>query len=624
MTDTRLLDKAKTLPKLPGCYLMKNKLGEIIYVGKAKDLKARVTSYFNNSAKTPKTEILVTRITEFEFIITKSDAESYVLENNLIKEHAPKYNIRLKDDKSYPYVIVDKKNDFARLQYVRRPKRDKNKIMFGPYPHGYGISQVLRALNKAFTLRDCSDYEMKSRKTPCLLYQIHQCSAPCVDKISYKDYQLDLNYAIDFLNGGKKSQKSVKHLKSKMMSYAEGEEFEKAAVIRDQLEVLEEFLEKNNSQSVENLDEQFMDVIAYYDGSEDIDISIYMIRSGNLLGHKSFHFPASELINDIEEEVMSFLMQYYSTTQEELPRHVVCDFASENKKDFNEALNGILSAKVKVPIKTGKYQSLLDSTKQHAEENQRVRLLNQNSVYVGLNKLKDLLNLKERPRTIECYDVAIWQGKSPTASQVSFHDGKPDKKKYRYYHMKERPEGNNDFAMMEELFCRRLDNGHLPDLFVVDGGKGQLNVVVKVLEEVGIDIPVVSIAKAKSGKGNSFRDSHILKTEERLFIPGRSNPVILNKSPALFRLIVSMRDEAHRFSRVLHHKAEKKRFFKSWLDDVSGIGERVKQKILTRMNFPFNHLKEMSQVEIKEKFDLTEQQARSIKEYLESINSERE
>lgn len=624
MTDTRLLDKAKTLPKLPGCYLMKNKLGEIIYVGKAKDLKARVTSYFNNSAKTPKTEILVTRITECEFIITKSDAESYVLENNLIKEHAPKYNIRLKDDKSYPYVIVDKKNDFARLQYVRRPKRDKNKIMFGPYPHGYGISQVLRALNKAFTLRDCSDYEMKSRKTPCLLYQIHQCSAPCVDKISYKDYQLDLNYAIDFLNGGKKSQKSVKHLKSKMMSYAEGEEFEKAAVIRDQLEVLEEFLEKNNSQSVENLDEQFMDVIAYYDGSEDIDISIYMIRSGNLLGHKSFHFPASELINDIEEEVMSFLMQYYSTTQEELPRHVVCDFASENKKDFNEALNGILSAKVKVPIKTGKYQSLLDSTKQHAEENQRVRLLNQNSVYVGLNKLKDLLNLKERPRTIECYDVAIWQGKSPTASQVSFHDGKPDKKKYRYYHMKERPEGNNDFAMMEELFCRRLDNGHLPDLFVVDGGKGQLNVVVKVLEEVGIDIPVVSIAKAKSGKGNSFRDSHILKTEERLFIPGRSNPVILNKSPALFRLIVSMRDEAHRFSRVLHHKAEKKRFFKSWLDDVSGIGERVKQKILTRMNFPFNHLKEMSQVEIKEKFDLTEQQARSIKEYLESINSERE
>jgi excinuclease ABC subunit C len=624
MTDTRLLDKAKTLPKLPGCYLMKNKLGEIIYVGKAKDLKARVTSYFNNSAKTPKTEILVTRITEFEFIITKSDAESYVLENNLIKEHAPKYNIRLKDDKSYPYVIVDKKNDFARLQYVRRPKRDKNKIMFGPYPHGYGISQVLRALNKAFTLRDCSDYEMKSRKTPCLLYQIHQCSAPCVDKISYKDYQLDLNYAIDFLNGGKKAQKSIKHLKSKMMSYAEGEEFEKAAVIRDQLEVLEEFLEKNNSQSVENLDEQFMDVIAYYDGSEDIDISIYMIRSGNLLGHKNFHFPASELINDIEEEVMSFLMQYYSTTQEELPRHVICDFASENKKDFNEALNGILSTKVKVPIKTGKYQSLLDSTKQHAEENQRVRLLNQNSVYVGLNKLKDLLNLKERPRTIECYDVAIWQGKSPTASQVSFHDGKPDKKKYRYYHMKERPEGNNDFAMMEELFCRRLDNGHLPDLFVVDGGKGQLNVVVKVLEEVGIDIPVVSIAKAKSGKGNSFRDSHILKTEERLFIPGRSNPVILNKSPALFRLIVSMRDEAHRFSRVLHHKAEKKRFFKSWLDDVNGIGERVKQKILTRMNFPFNHLKEMSQVEIKEKFDLTEQQARSIKEYLESINSERE
>jgi excinuclease ABC subunit C len=617
--NLRLLDKAKSLPKYSGCYLMKNNHGEIIYVGKAKDLKARVTSYFNNGAKTPKTQVLVTRIVDFEFIITKSDAESYVLENNLIKEHSPKYNIRLKDDKSYPYVVVDPKNDFARLLYVRKPRRAKDRIMFGPYPYGFNISATIRSLIKAFTLRDCSDHELKNRTTACLLYQIHQCSAPCINKISAEDYQVDLNRAMDFLHGGKKAIKSTQFLKDKMMTLAENESFEKAAVIRDQLKILEEFLEKNNSQSVENLDEQFMDIIAYYESSEDIDISIYMIRSGNLLGHKSFHFPASELIEDVEEEVMSFLLQYYSTTQEELPTHIICPFESKNKKDFAQALKSILGRNLKLPVRVGKFETLIESTNRHAQENQRVRLLNQNSVYVALNKLKDLLNLKERPRTIECFDVAVWQGKSPTASQVSFHDGKSDKKNYRYYHMQERPEGNNDFAMMEELFCRRLDNGHLPDLFVVDGGKGQLNIVKKVLDEVGIDIPVVSIAKAKSGNGNTFQDSQVSRTQERLFIVGRSNPVILGKSPALFRLIVSMRDEAHRFSRVLHHKAEKKRFFKSWIDEVPGLGERAKHKILTNMNFPLEHLKEMSEDEIKEKINLTQQQARSIKRYLNSL-----
>lgn len=624
MAATGLLDKAKTLPTMPGCYLMKDRYNEIIYVGKAKNLKSRVTSYFNNSVKTPKTEILVSRIKDFEFIITDTDAESYVLENNLIKEHTPKYNIRLKDDKSYPYVVIDLAQDFPRLLYLRRPKRSKDKLMFGPYPQGFAIGQVLRSINKAFSLRDCSDHELKNRKTACLLHQIHQCTAPCVQKITIDEYKSNLELAINFFKGGKSAKESYEFLTNKMMNYAEIEAFEKAAVIRDQLDILKEFLEKNNSQSVENLDEQFMDVIAYYEGTEEIDISIYMIRSGNLLGHKNFNFPASELIDDVEEEVLSFLLQYYSNTQEELPKHIVVDLIKDKKELFSLALFNIIGQKIKIPSGLKKYQSLIDSTFKHAQENQRVRLLNQNSVYVALNKLKDLLELKEIPRTIECYDVAIWQGKSPTASQVSFHDGKSDRKKYRYYHLQERPEGNNDFAMMEELFCRRLDNGHLPDLFVVDGGKGQLSTVVKVLKEVGIDIPVVSIAKSKSGKGDSFKDKYVSKTEERLFIPGRSNPVILNKSPALFRLIVSMRDEAHRFSRVLHHKAEKKRMFKSWIDDIPGIGEKTKQKILVKMNFPLSHLKQMNVEEIKNEFDLSDDMARSIKKYFESTNLEHE
>lgn len=558
-----LLDKANTLPKKPGCYFMKNKNGEVIYVGKAKNLKSRVGSYFNNSSKTPKTQILVSHVRDFDFIITGSDAESYVLENNLIKKHRPKYNIRLKDDKSYPYLSINNNHDFPRLEYVRRPKKNKGVELYGPYPTGSNIGNTIQVVTKAFGLRDCSDHEFKARTTPCILYQMKQCSAPCVDYVYKEEYQKELDLALNLFKGKRKAAQSVEYLKDKMHKKAEEEQFEHAALLRDYISEIELFLENSYEQSVEFMDEKNADIISFYQGESEIDISIYLIRGGALLGHRNYNFLNQDMFEQAQEEVLLYLLQYYSKNDEVLPERIITSLSKENSKNLEEALIKLNEGELKLKVESSskKYAPILEMTHKHAEETQRVRLENEESVYTGLHRLKELLGLKQRPKTLEGYDVAIWQGKSPAASQVVFYEGAPDKQGYRYYHLEERPEGNNDFAMMREVFERRLKYKNFPDVFVVDGGKAQVNTVVKVLEELEIDVPVVGIAKARDLSSGNYKAEEISKSEERLIIPGRANPYILNKCPSLYRIIVQLRDEAHRFSRKLHHKAEEKRLF---------------------------------------------------------------
>ena len=606
-----LLDKANTLPQQPGCYLMKDKNGRVIYVGKAKKLKSRVISYFNNSAKSYKTTYMVSHVSDFEFILTLSDAESFVLENNLIKEHSPKYNIRLRDDKSYPYIQVNWNEPYPRLEYVRRPKKSKGKELIGPYPTGSNISMVMRILTKSFELRDCSLTEFKTRKTPCLLYQMKQCSAPCVGHIDEKNYECDLNLAFGFFQGPLKAKRAVQKLHEKMIHFSESEEFERAAMIRDHIVLLEEFLQKSFDQKVESIQtDKNIDVWSFYVGEEEVDLSLYMIRSGLLLGQKNFHFIKGELIEELQDEILQKIMQYYSDPEELTPELVVLDYAEEEVRDIKEALKTIGEISV-LSNASKKFSPLLQMCRKHAEESQRVRIANADSVYVGLNKLKDLLNLKERPAHLECFDVAIWQGKSPTASQVVFEEGKPNKKKYRYYHLEERPEGNNDFAMMREVISRRLDNGDLPDVFVVDGGVAQVNTVCAVLRELNTELPVVGIAKSREVSG-SFKSKEIEKTEERLIIPGRSNPYILTKCPSLFKIIVSMRDEAHRFSRKLHHKAESKRVLSTWLDEVKGLGEESKKKILSQLSMSQDELKNYTVNDLVNYFGIKNPQAKAL------------
>lgn len=606
----KLLDKAKTLPRKPGCYLMKSSKDKVLYVGKAKDLKARVSSYFQKSAKSPKTEILVGHIRDFDFVLTDTEAEALVLENNLIKKHSPKYNIMMRDDKSYPYVTVDFNEEFPRLLYQRRVKRGPGKKVYGPFVHGTGISDVLRIIVKSFQLRDCTLREFQSRKEPCLLYQIKQCSAPCVGKITPKDYEEDLRLATNFFED--RGEQSLTVLEERMHSLAESEEFEHAAMIRDNLDVLKKFLEfsRQENAEIEGVDKN-IDIVAYHVGDIEVDLAVYLIRNGLLLGHKNFHFPVVDCSEEIESEVINFFFQYYSSGSEALPDVISTTFSKQNNKLFQEALKTISPIRVVSPKSKGlNLESLMKLTQDHAKEHQRVRITNEDSVYVGLNKLKELLSLKERPVTLECYDIAIFQGQSPTAAQIVFKDGKPDKKSYRYYHLTEREEGNNDFAMMSEVLQRRLDNGDLPDVFIVDGGKGQLGAFLKVLEEASIDIPVCAIAKAKA-KGD-FEKEKIERSEERLFIPNRTNPYYLAKNKSLFKIITQMRDEAHRFSRKLHHKAEKKRTFGSWVDQVEGVGPKTKEKILSQIEHSPTDIARMEVDEIVEKLGISPKIARNI------------
>lgn len=557
LVTVKLEEKAKLLPTKPGCYLMKNKDQQIIYVGKAKNLRSRVTSYFNNSAKNAKTDILVSHIVDFDFIMTTSDAESFVLENTLIKKHTPKYNIRLKDDKSYPYVVINRNEPFPRLEFVRRVKRAKGVEVFGPFVTGSNVWEIIRILTQSFCLRDCTLSEFRKRKEPCLLYQMHQCSAPCVEKITTEDYERDLDCARDMFSGS--GNKTLRELEKRMFEASENEEFEKAAIIRDNLKILGDFANNFKQENAEHGDEKNLDIVAFYQGEIEVDISIYMMRNGVLLGHKNFNFSNLDIVETLEDSVLNFLFQYYSTTYDSLPDLIITQMDEENNEMLETGV-ATLSKNIRVRAPQKKYDSFLNLTRDHAFEQQRVRLLHEDSVYVGLNKLKDLLSLKERPVVLECYDVAIFQGSSPTASQIVFHDGKPDKKNYRYYHLEERPEGNNDFAMMRELIIRRSDNGSLPDVFIVDGGWGQVNVFKEALKELNIPIPVVGIAKSKNVRTkDGFKNEDIKKSEERLIIPGRANPYFLNQNRSLFKIIVQMRDEAHRFSRKLHHKEETKR-----------------------------------------------------------------
>ncbi|MDO9183116.1 MAG: excinuclease ABC subunit UvrC [Bacteriovorax sp.] len=558
----KMEEKARLLPTKPGCYLMKNKAEQIIYVGKAKNLRSRVLSYFNNSAKGPKTEILVTHIVDFDFIMTDNDAESFVLENNLIKKHAPKYNIRLKDDKSYPYVVINTNEAFPRLEFIRRVKRGKGIDVYGPFVTGSNIWEVLSILTKSFSLRDCKLSDFKTRKEPCLLYQMKQCSAPCVDKISKADYEKDLNLARDLFSGV--GAKTLRELEKRMQKAAEDEEFEKAAQIRDSLVILNEFANNFKQSNAELDSDRNIDIVAFYQGEIEVDLSIYMMRNGILLGHKNFSFSNLDIEESAEDLMLNYLFQYYTGTYDSLPQLIVTHMSAESNDLLESGLLTLekmdKTIRVRPPLK--QYDSLLNLTRDHAFEQQRVRMLHEDSVYVGLNKLKDLLGLKERPVVLECYDIAIFQGSSPTAAQIVFHDGKPDKSKYRHYHLQELPEGNNDFAMMKELIIRRSDNGDLPDVFIVDGGLGQVNIFKEVLKELNIPIPVIGIAKSKVVKTkDGFKNEDIKRSEERLIIPGRANPFMLNKNKSLFKIIVQMRDEAHRFSRRLHHKEEVKRVF---------------------------------------------------------------
>ena len=620
----KLKSTASNLPKTPGCYLFYNSTGEVLYVGKAKSLRQRVLSYFRSDHKdSVKTRYLVEKIREISFELTETDAEAFVLENILIKKYRPKYNIRLKDDKSYPYIILKKGESFPRIEFRRRVKKDKVNLCFGPFVHGSNLFNMLKVVNKAFRLRDCSDHEFNSRKEPCILYQMNQCSAPCVDLISEQDYQRDLNLGVSLFKG--ESKAPLKALNKEMLRFAEQEEFENAGRLRDLISEISEFSQNFiEIASKEGQRRDDVDLVGWYLSEHEVDISIGIIRSGVHFGHKSHYFLREDFERDYSflEAITQFYVQYLISSSDALPRKVLFQIDENRSKEcfsyLEKSVADIMHTKIDVLENVKKYESLLSLNKRQAEENYKIRKLENSSTLLALKKLQALLGLGEAPRFLECYDVAIFQGKSPTASQVTFVDGSPDKKNYRHYHLKELDEGNNDFAMMKEVASRRADNGRLPDVFIIDGGKGQVSAFKRGLSGAALNVPIIGIAKSKTK--SSFKSKALASSEERLIIPGQKDSVILPKGSALFRVLTQMRDEAHRFSRRLHHHKESGKLIKSWLDEVPGVGEKTKNKILSIEGSNLVEIEKLSTEELMNKFGISIKVAKNILHFLKNKN----
>ncbi|WP_295603114.1 excinuclease ABC subunit UvrC [uncultured Methanobrevibacter sp.] len=537
------------LPNKPGVYIMRDETDTIIYIGKAKNLIKRVKSYFREKLDRPKTQILMSHFHSLEYIVTNSEKEALILEATLIKKHRPRYNVQLKDDKRYPYVKITDE-EFPRLVITRNVT--KNGVYFGPFTDVGSVKQTVKFLKSLFKIRTC-----RNMNGPCLNAQIDLCYAPCDGRISKEEYSEIIN-KIDLFFQGKYST-IVKNLKKEMMEAASKEEFEKAAVIRDQINSIEEIMEK---QFVDLVDDDLdQDVIAIAPGENEVVVIIMPIRNGKIVGRDDFLMSASQY--DSSSEIMfAFIQQYYGYNRH-VPKQILLDEDIDDKELLEDWLSDLRGNKVKIKVpQKGVKLRLVRMAKKNAEiiKHQKKKMED------ALIDLKKYLKLEKLPRVIEGYDISNISGKFAVGSKVSFKDGKPNKKKYKHFRM-ETP-GPNDFAMMEELLTRRLkmvDRDPEPDLIVIDGGKGQLGMACGVLEKLNLThIPIIGLAK-------EF---------EEIFIPNSSRPIIIPKNNKALHLLQQVRDESHRFAITYHRKLRSKNIEASSLDDIVGIGKKRKIALL--------------------------------------------
>lgn len=537
------------LPNKPGVYIMRDSNDTIIYIGKAKNLIKRVKSYFREKLDRPKTQILMSHFDSLEYIITNSEKEALILEANLIKKHSPRYNIQLKDDKRYPYVKITDE-EFPRIVITRNVT--KNGVYFGPFTDVGSVKQTVKFLKSLFKIRTC-----RNMNGPCLNSQIDLCYAPCDGRISRKEYSEIIN-KIDLFFQGKYST-IVKNLKKEMMEAANSEEFEKAAVIRDQIASIEEIMEK---QFVDLVDDDLdQDVIAMAIGKNEVVVIIMPIRNGKIVGRDDFLMSGSKY--DSPSEIMfSFIQQYYGYNRH-IPKQILLDENIDDKELIEDWLSDLRGNKVKIKVpQKGVKLRLVKMAKKNAEiiEHQKKKMEN------SLIELKKYLKLEKIPHVIEGYDISNISGKFAVGSKVSFKDAKPNKKMYKHFKM-ETP-GPNDFAMMEELLTRRLkmiDNDPEPDLIVIDGGKGQLGMACGVLEKLNLThIPIIGLAK-------EF---------EEIYIPNSKRPIIIPKNNTALHLLQQVRDESHRFAITYHRKLRSNDIQSSSLDDIVGIGKKRKISLL--------------------------------------------
>ncbi len=577
-----LKEKVREFPIQSGVYLMKNQLDKIIYVGKAKNLRNRVKSYFTESKDhSAKTKALVFNIYEVEYLLTKTEVEAFLLEASLIKKHRPKYNIRLKDDKSYPYIQLSWQNEYPRLYLARKVKKDGSHY-FGPYTSGGAVFGTIRFLNRLFKIRDCTDSVFRTRTRPCMTHQIGRCTAPCVNLISKEDYLSDVEGAKDFLKG--RSKKLIKDLEKKMMLAADEEKFEVAAKMRDSMRAIKSIIEKQIV--INDTSEKDQDAISFHGDERGVLVETIHIRSGRVIGNRSHYISGlnpNSPDEDPREWLASILNQYYEDNF--IPDDVL--LSVDLGHDIHRLLQDVLKARadrdVIVRFATDtKGQDLIEMASVNAKAHFEKQVSKDEVKKQGLEEIKLKLNLPKKPFRIECFDISHFQGAETVASQVVFEDGVPAKEHYRRYKIKT-VAGIDDFASMYEVLSRRFQHEEYeePHLIVVDGGKGQLSQAVRMLSDLNkTHIPVVGLAKARTEA--NFQAENVETTEERFYLPGRANPVLFKTNSEAYQILVGLRDEAHRFAITFHRERRDKVSLESELDDIIGMGEKRKKLLLQK------------------------------------------
>lgn len=597
-----LRKKAMALPLLPGVYIMHDKSGEIIYIGKAKALKNRVSQYFgsqNNHAE--KVRRMVDNVDDFEYIITDSEFEALILECSLIKQHTPKYNILLKDDKGYSYIRVSS-GDWGRLSYVLQ-KKDDGAQYIGPYKSSYYVKSAVEEANKIFMLPTCNRrFPQDFRKgRPCLNYHIKQCMAPCTGRVKLKDYKESLAQALDFLKGG--SSNSIKQLTAQMEEAAENLEFERAARIRDKINAVKKMGEKQKVVANKVLDE---DVIASFTDDGKICFQVFRFEGGRLFDRESFIFDSG----DSESEYEEFLLGYY-TIRNDVPKNIALDRNFDGIEAIAQWLSEKRGNKVNVTVpQRGEQAQLVSMCRSNAAEALAQKKGATVREYGVLEELKETLGLEKLPEYIESYDISNLAGTENVAGMIVYKNGKPLKSAYKKFKIKGF-EGQDDYASMAEVISRRFDEyykaedktegfGKLPDLILLDGGKGQVAAVKQVLERMNISVPLFGMVKD---------DKHRTRA-----VTGDGGEIAISSKRALFTFLSKMQDEVHRFAIGYHHARRSKNTFKSSLTNIDGVGE-VRAKSLLKYFRTIDNISKADLTELENAPKMTKDSALAVYRY---------
>jgi excinuclease ABC subunit C len=569
--------KLAGLPTSAGVYLMRDKAGKVIYVGKAKDLRARVRAYFNNSDERSQIQFLVRRVEDIETLVTGNDKEALILENNLIKQYKPRYNIRLKDDKSYLSIKVTTQHDWPRILATRKIVKDGNRY-FGPYSSAVAARETIDVIEKHFLLRNCTDHNFRNRSRPCLQYQIKRCMAPCVLPVAQDVYREQVRQAMLFIEG--KQQELIAELKQRMREKSEALEYENAARIRDQIQAVETTLEKQRMVAHWGSDQ---DIFGFYREGGFIEVQVLLVRQGKLTANQSYSLEDTAFPDD---EIMAALLTQFYQGQRFIPDEILLPVALEDSVVRADYLSERKGKRMTILCpQRGDKRRLVEMAEENARQSFAERHDREKIHERTLRELQTQLRLKNYPQRIECFDISTIHGAHAVGSMVTFIGGEADKNLFRHFRIRtiDASSGGDDFGMMLEMLKRRFSRGQeeadLPDLIVVDGGKGQLAMALLAMNEIGID-GVDAVGLAKMRVQAAPRSAEIEKTEERVFLPGQSNPVILKRNSNALFMLQRVRDQAHRFAITHHRKLRSKQTLFSALDRIPGIGGARKRALL--------------------------------------------